>query len=256
MAALVRSESRLHGILLLCNLSCRSFLIGSLGLRSESCELGNKRCLTHAPRIKGTWWLTLHLARVVGSIMIVFTKSNMEIVQAQSHAFKLLLYRSLSVSKDLILISSGRTDRLTDSYTTASTCFTAMLFVILEANGTSKMTDILVDLGHGFTHLEFNLLWILQVVFNKSSHVQICKVSLKHYTHMWRNQLKRSNKKGSGRKRREQYVCEEGQWDTSTVCRGTQLITGTLSPALCDLSSHPLFGVVLHNKHAESHDFI
>lgn len=46
--------------LLLCNLLCRSFFIGSLRLRRESSELGNKRCLTHAPGIKGTWWLTPH----------------------------------------------------------------------------------------------------------------------------------------------------------------------------------------------------
>lgn len=56
----------------------------------------------------------------------------MGIVQAESLAFQLLLCSSLSVSKDLILILFSRTDRQTA--TTASTCFTVMLFAVLEAN--------------------------------------------------------------------------------------------------------------------------
>lgn len=56
--------------------------------------------------------------------------------------------------------------------------------------------------------------------------------------------------------RKENNMCsEEGQRETSANCRGTQLITGTLSPAMCYLSSHPVFNA-LHNKRAESCDFI
>lgn len=99
--------------LLLCNLLCHSFLIGSLGLRRESCELGNKRCLPHAPRIKGTWCLTLHSFKGYWFRYAHIYQLHMGIVQVESHAFKLLLCSSLSVCKDLILILFGWTDRRT-----------------------------------------------------------------------------------------------------------------------------------------------
>lgn len=152
---------------------------------------------------------------------------------------------------------AGQTQRQTD--TTASTCFTVMLFAVLEANWKSKMTDIAMDYGHCFTHLEFHFLWLLYVVFNKSSHLQICKVSLKHYTHMWRNQLKRSNKKDRGRKRREQYVCEEVRWESSAFAEEHSLLQERC-PLHCVICHHILYlvlcyiismqkAMILYNKH-------
>lgn len=88
MATVVESESKLLGILLLCNSLSRSFLIGSLGLSGLSRDWGNKRHFTHAPRIKGQSRSmvdhTVFLQGSLGLIWIVFLhhlcKMHMEFV--------------------------------------------------------------------------------------------------------------------------------------------------------------------------------
>lgn len=128
--------------LLLCNLLCRSFLIGSLGLRRESSKLGNKRCLTHAPRIKknlvaDTAFLQGLLVPICSYLLTAYENCSSWITCLEVVIVQFII--SVQGSGPDIIWQDRQTD------TTASTCVTVMLCAVLEANWKRKMTDIVMD---------------------------------------------------------------------------------------------------------------
>lgn len=125
MAAVVETESQILGIwLLFCCHYLTHSLLSLLEWEERAVHIGIKSKIkivvfytcSQNIRMADTAFLQESLIPVWSSLVTAF-------VQAYLQAFKFSLYSSLSVSKNLILIIFDRTDRLTDSYMTASAFF-------------------------------------------------------------------------------------------------------------------------------------